>query len=208
MNKTLLIFIGCGLILVVIIGGLLWQWLLNQPQALTACTMEAKLCPDGSYVGRTGPDCEFTPCPPPPTHESWQTATDPDAGISFQYPEKLSAEYISSVDWPPQVQVLDEPFTCTPGGLAIQRSGQTEQRTITNRDYCVTIVTQGAAGSIYTQYAYAFFQDNQTVIFTFTFRATQCGNYDEDQRPECEQERLSFDVDGLVDEMVRTIERN
>jgi len=29
----------------------------------TACTMEAKICPDGSAVGRTGPDCEFTPCP-------------------------------------------------------------------------------------------------------------------------------------------------
>ncbi len=28
-----------------------------------ACTQEAKLCPDGSYVGRTGPNCEFTPCP-------------------------------------------------------------------------------------------------------------------------------------------------
>ncbi len=28
-----------------------------------ACTMEAKICPDGSSVGRTGPNCEFTPCP-------------------------------------------------------------------------------------------------------------------------------------------------
>lgn len=28
-----------------------------------ACTMEARMCPDGSYVGRTGPNCEFTPCP-------------------------------------------------------------------------------------------------------------------------------------------------
>ena len=28
-----------------------------------ACTQEAKLCPDGSYVGRAGPDCEFAPCP-------------------------------------------------------------------------------------------------------------------------------------------------
>lgn len=28
-----------------------------------ACTQEAKLCPDGSYVGRTGANCEFTPCP-------------------------------------------------------------------------------------------------------------------------------------------------
>ncbi len=28
-----------------------------------ACNQEAKLCPDGSYVGRTGPNCEFTTCP-------------------------------------------------------------------------------------------------------------------------------------------------
>lgn len=27
------------------------------------CTQEAKLCSDGSYVSRTGPNCEFTPCP-------------------------------------------------------------------------------------------------------------------------------------------------
>lgn len=35
------------------------------PATKTACTMEAKLCPDGSSVGRTGPNCEFAPCPTP-----------------------------------------------------------------------------------------------------------------------------------------------
>jgi len=29
----------------------------------TICTMDAKICPDGSSVGRSGPDCEFEPCP-------------------------------------------------------------------------------------------------------------------------------------------------
>ncbi len=28
-----------------------------------ACTQEAKLCPDGSTVGRVPPSCEFAPCP-------------------------------------------------------------------------------------------------------------------------------------------------
>ena len=28
-----------------------------------ACDADAKLCPDGSTVGRTGPNCEFAPCP-------------------------------------------------------------------------------------------------------------------------------------------------
>ncbi len=33
------------------------------PTEPVACTMEAKLCPDGSYVSRHGPNCEFSPCP-------------------------------------------------------------------------------------------------------------------------------------------------
>ena len=40
----------------------------SQPPVLedeiqTACTMDAKLCPDGSAVGREGPNCEFAACP-------------------------------------------------------------------------------------------------------------------------------------------------
>ncbi len=27
------------------------------------CTQDAKQCPDGSYVGRSGPRCEFATCP-------------------------------------------------------------------------------------------------------------------------------------------------
>jgi hypothetical protein len=34
-----------------------------KPGAQVACTMEAKLCPDGSAVGRTSPNCEFAKCP-------------------------------------------------------------------------------------------------------------------------------------------------
>lgn len=32
-----------------------------------ACTMEAKICSDGSSVGRTGPSCAFAECPAPAT---------------------------------------------------------------------------------------------------------------------------------------------
>lgn len=27
------------------------------------CTLEAKVCPDGSTVSRVGPNCDFAPCP-------------------------------------------------------------------------------------------------------------------------------------------------
>lgn len=29
----------------------------------TTCTQEARICPDGTPVERTGPDCQFAPCP-------------------------------------------------------------------------------------------------------------------------------------------------
>jgi hypothetical protein len=35
----------------------------TQNSNIVACTDEAKICPDGSAVGRTGPNCEFAECP-------------------------------------------------------------------------------------------------------------------------------------------------
>lgn len=37
----------------------------STPPGGPACTDDAKVCPDGSYVSRTGPNCEFAPCPEP-----------------------------------------------------------------------------------------------------------------------------------------------
>lgn len=34
-----------------------------QPPEGQVCTRDAKVCPDGSAVGRTGPNCEFAACP-------------------------------------------------------------------------------------------------------------------------------------------------
>lgn len=33
------------------------------PTSPAACTMDAKQCPDGTFVGRSGPKCEFSACP-------------------------------------------------------------------------------------------------------------------------------------------------
>ncbi|HUX80852.1 MAG TPA: hypothetical protein VMV38_00835 [Candidatus Paceibacterota bacterium] len=62
MKEYLLIISG----LIVVLIGALWitATQVNQtPSALHTCTQEAKLCPDGSSVGRTGPACEFPACP-------------------------------------------------------------------------------------------------------------------------------------------------
>lgn len=162
------------------------------------CTQEAKLCPDGSYVGRTGPDCEFAACPEP----GWKTTTGTP---SFSYPEKLPYKYISEVDWPPQIQELNQVFSCNEGGSEIMTAGQTKKQTINGTEYCVTKESEGAAGSIYTQYAYAFPRNGKTDIITFSLRFVQCANYDDPNKTECENERSSFSIDGTVDGMAKSI---
>jgi len=79
MNKKIpsVLAIGIILILSVIIGGVFFlgsqtkvsddvQIIKNLPKSQkkqTACTEEAKVCPDGSAVSRAEPDCDFPACP-------------------------------------------------------------------------------------------------------------------------------------------------
>jgi hypothetical protein len=42
---------------------MVWRLSVTQLPVARACSMEAKICPDGTAVGRTGPNCEFVECP-------------------------------------------------------------------------------------------------------------------------------------------------
>lgn len=195
-------------VLVAVAGLGYWVWgSMGEPTQTPGqvmCTQEAKQCPDGSYVGRTGPNCAFAACPEV-TNEGWKTMTDAATGVSFQYPETVSTPYITTSDWPPKVQVLNQSYTCTEAGVETERAGITEKRLVGGREYCVTTVTEGAAGSNYTQYAYAFAQGNKTVILTFTLRFVRCENYDAAQRTACETERASFNIESTVDRIARSL---
>ena len=74
--------VGILVALTVVLGGWYW-WSLNGGPAMPgigkpgmqACTMDARVCPDGSAVGRTGPNCAFAPCPASATVEIQTTVT-------------------------------------------------------------------------------------------------------------------------------------
>lgn len=53
-----------------------------------ACTQEAKQCPDGSWVSRSGPNCDFAPCPTstPDETANWETWKDNKLNYEFKYP--------------------------------------------------------------------------------------------------------------------------
>ena len=55
-------YLVAGIILLAAIGAF-FVIQSNRNGGGVACTMDAKICPDGSAVGRQGPNCEFAPCP-------------------------------------------------------------------------------------------------------------------------------------------------
>lgn len=75
-------------------------------ESAVACTADAKLCPNGSTVGRTGPDCTFTACPSEKEDDERHICT----------PEEKRAEFCS-LEYAPvcglqEVQCVTEP--CEP----------------------------------------------------------------------------------------------
>ncbi|MFA5184077.1 MAG: hypothetical protein WC456_00965 [Patescibacteria group bacterium] len=192
----------------------------GQPSQAIACTLEAKICPDGSAVGRSGPDCQFAACPETsgsaeaspedaPVPEDWATYTDEAQGFSFRYPAQLAAQYISLVSpaWPPRIMVTEstEVLDCTETPATGSQAGRTRLQTINSRSYCVIAYSEGAAGSVFTDHTYIHEDGKNRVTVNFTLRYPQCSNYDEPQRTACADERTSFDLDALVDQIVRTI---
>ncbi len=63
------------LVILIIVGiiasfatGSWWANRISEPPVVNVpdgvvCTLDAKMCPDGSYVGRISPNCEFAMCP-------------------------------------------------------------------------------------------------------------------------------------------------
>lgn len=85
---------GIVLLIVIGVGAFFYRNSLEHPVSLVAtsttpvaCTADAKICPDGTSVGRSGPNCEFAAC-------AFPNAEDKAIGLSFVVP----ANYIANPD--------------------------------------------------------------------------------------------------------------
>ncbi len=79
-----------GIVVIVLagIGGLVYRNAIENRDHVIACPIDAKVCPDGTSVGRIGTSCMFPACPPP--NDSIR-----ELGISFALPpglEKIDIE--------------------------------------------------------------------------------------------------------------------
>ncbi len=92
-TKTMVALLGVVVVLSAIAYGI--STLSNSGLGWTACTQEAKICPDGSAVGRTGPNCEFAECPAPVVSNTVSFTATPQSGSA-----PLTVRFSSSLTEP------------------------------------------------------------------------------------------------------------
>lgn len=84
------------LLAVALTGISLWIYKNNPTNHPTACPQDAKVCPDGTTVGRVGPHCDFASCPAPTIATesadmtNWKTYDFAKYGVSFLAPNSKS----------------------------------------------------------------------------------------------------------------------
>ncbi len=170
---------GIVLIVVVGLGGFLYRAVLEHPATTaTACTLDAKICPDGTTIGRTGPSCTFTPCPPPNvSSDALQLAyavpdgyTEATDLASSEGEHNLLAVYekigsstpattISIYDFPittgsTSAQVILEHTVLEPSGMPPKDMSVYTPTIVGTRTY-KTVVIERFEGTVYSSYFFA-----------------------------------------------------
>ncbi len=141
-------------------------------------------------------------------------------GVTFKYSKELSTEYISPQSWPPKArvlekedklppkfQILDEGIVCTETDEKDNRS-KVFNKIIDDRMYCIETLSEGAAGSVYTEYAYSSIIKDKVITLSFALRFPNCQNYSSPERDKCQKEREIFNPDTLIKQIVNTLNFN
>ena len=124
--------------------------------------------------------------------------------IVFEQIKAIDTKYISEQTWPPIITISEaSELVCneTPMESSVSQE-RVYRENIDGQEYCISALSQGAAGSVYTEYSYSTIKFDKLITLDFTLRFTQCYNYPEEQQKECTRERESFNPSNLVNEII------
>ena len=151
--------------------------------------------PGGTTLVSTTTDVYVTSTTTLVVTNNLKTYTDATSSATFMYEDPLRLAYIRPFEWPPHIAVMNKSLSCA----------SKERKTIGGQLYCVTSVSDGAAGSTYITYTYSTEMSGKTVSITFTLQEVQCLNYDDPKQTECLSERTQFNPDTLASDIMKTV---
>lgn len=131
-------------------------------------------------------------------------AVDPKSGISFNYPEELGSNFVSTTEWPPRFINSHDPIKCELDEQTQAMSGSTSSRqTINGNVYCIW-ETKEVAESEYITYQIIYPKDDQYIMMSFTLQYRQCENYPAEQISDCRKEQSDFPLTPAIDTIAQS----
>lgn len=102
-----------GIVVIILVGlsGLVYRNVVEHPATPIACPLDARVCPDGTALTRTGLSCTFPACPPP-------NITLADLNVSFALPSGVVAGELPDSS---SVAAYDLASSTTLGKIVIRR---------------------------------------------------------------------------------------
>lgn len=133
-----------------------------------------------------------------------------DEDLVSNLPNSFKADYISFQDYTSNIYQADKypkleswvengEIECDETSPLSSLAMRINKREINGKKYCVIASSEGAAGSVYTQYTYSTVIGGNIYVINLTARYNNCGNYPEEDLLKCHKEREQFNLDALVD---------
>ena len=183
-----------------IAGGIIYYKFFKEP---AACTQDAKVCPDGSSVGRLSPNCDFAPCPADNTAD-WQVFQSQKYGFEIKYPKdfSLGEPKVSFLpDQPNQIVEIDFPEDRFPDtnfaeaflsvnegesqsaidqclkSVSESKTPLTVKKEINSIEFYEDKTSDAAAGNIYDSMVYRTIHEQACYEIILTIHTGNIGNY-------------------------------
>ncbi len=148
------------------------------PERPQACTQEAMQCPDGSYVGRTGPNCEFAKCP----SASRQLTGDECVSVGGKIVNTLGFEEWNQEDYIADVKGMRCPCICVKENNVIDISAWNTYR---NEEYGFEVKYPEHWSVVNEKGSFSLFEGDVkmtsfSIVDLSVMGVTHCGAYPDD----------------------------
>jgi len=208
--KKSTVLIALAVIMAIVAVGYFTFQKVSVTQAPIVCTLEAKICPDGSSVGREGPKCEFAACPE--SSAELKTYTNSEFGFEMKYPANffdenqqpklLSGDCNYSVfpgKCPDIKDIVANDMISQGGDAAAIKSNLSDKnywdnpdgtkQTINNTNYCLYATGDAATGHAFNYYYFATVKNKKCAVVYLATSTTNCDFYLPLEKGNTEQEK-------------------
>ncbi len=133
----------------------------------------------------------------------------------YLFPQTPNTKYLSLYNFSVKIEKLSDTMgkellnegelICEESDPLLSINSRTQLIKKEDNNYCLKSFSEGAAGSVYTEYELSYLKDENLYTLSYLAVFPQCYNYPEEQMLECQKERENF---ILEDYIINTLKAN